>query len=292
MIQIENNHLTASICPQGAELQSLKLKHNQHEMIWQRDPDIWSGSAPVLFPIVGRLIDGQYIHDGKIYTMPTHGIVRTEPWTVVDKAKTHVTLEIGDSEGSRQCYPFRWKLAVRFELTELQLVVRYCVTNLDTRTLFFSLGSHPAFNLDFGSSCISDYTLRTDNSGPPWRRRKVLDGKLSNERFEVDWRGHDLPLSETLFDEDALIFTGIRCKQLILLNARDPRQIVFDTGGAPDLGIWAKRRAPYVCIEPWYGYDDPENHHQQLSTKPGIQTLEKSGVFTTAYSIGLNAAWL
>lgn len=54
MIEIKNDHLTASISPLGAELQSLKLNHNQHELIWQRDPEVWSGSAPILFPIAGR----------------------------------------------------------------------------------------------------------------------------------------------------------------------------------------------------------------------------------------------
>lgn len=292
MIEIKNNHLTATICPIGAELQSLKLHHNQHELIWQRDPAIWSGSAPILFPIVGRLINGQYILDGQTYTMPIHGIVRTESWKVVDKTENIVTLEIGDSEASRQCYPFRWKLAVRFELTELQLVVRYSVTNLDTRTLYFSLGSHPGFNLNFGSHHLSDYTLRVDSLDVPWQRHKIVDGKLSKERFDVDWHGRDLPLSDTFFNEDALVFKGIQCRQLVILHARDPRQIIFDTGGAPDLGIWARRGAPYVCIEPWYGYDDPEDHDQQFSTKPGIQTLKRGNIFHTAYSIGLNAAWL
>jgi galactose mutarotase-like enzyme len=292
MIQIKNAHLTASMSLIGAELQSLKLNHNQHELIWQRDPAIWSGSAPILFPIVGRLINGQYILDGQTYTMPIHGIVRTESWTVVDHTENAVTLEIGDSEASWQCYPFRWKLAVRFELTELQLMVRYCVTNLDTHMLYFSLGSHPGFNLNFGSDRLLDYALRIDSFDAPWQRHKIVDGKLSKERFEVDWHGRDLPLSDTFFNEDALVFTGIHCRQLVLLHSRDPRQIIFDTGGAPDLGIWARRGAPYVCIEPWYGYDDPEDHDQQFSTKPGIQTLEPQSIFNTAYSIGLNSAWL
>ena len=89
-----------------------------------------------------------------------------------------------------------------------------------------------------------------------------------------------------------MVFTGIRCQQVQLLNSRDPRQIIFDTGGAPAPGIRAKHGAPHVCIESWYGYDDPEWHDQQLSTKPGIQTLGIQGIFSTAYSIGPNSAWL
>lgn len=292
MIEIRNDVLTAAVSPLGAELRSLCVNHSGHDVIWQRDPDIWTGSAPILFPIVGRLIDGQYILDGQTYSMPIHGIVRDKDWTVVEQDASCAVLEIGDSEASRQSYPFRWKLAVRFALSGIRLSVSYTVTNLDTRTLYFSLGSHPGFNLDFGSDSLSDYALRTDHSGTPWKRRKIVDGKLSAEWFDVDWQGQDLPLSESRFDDDALVFTGIDCTELRLVHARDPRQIIFDTGGAPDLGIWAKRGAPYVCIEPWYGYDDPEDHDQAFATKPGIQTLEPQGVFTTAYGIELNEAWL
>jgi galactose mutarotase-like enzyme len=292
MIEIRNSHLIAGINPLGAELQSLQVRHNGHELIWQRDPEIWAGSAPILFPIVGRLLKGQYALDGQTYRMPNHGIVRGRTWHVVEHDEAHVTLAIGDSDESRVCYPFRWMLEVRFELTDLQLTVTYRVVNRDTRTLYFSIGSHPGFNLNFGSDRIADYFLRTDNPGPAWQRHKILGQVLSKERFDLPWKGPDLQLSDSIFNEDALIFVGVGCKQLSLCHAHDPRQIIFDTGGAPDLGIWAKRGAPYVCFEPWFGYDDLEGHDQQLPTKPGIQTLESQCVFGTAYSIRLNPAWL
>ena len=151
MIEIKNGHLRAKISPLGAELQSLVVNPGGHDVIWQRYPNIWAGSAPILFPIVGRLIDGRYVLDGQSYSMPIHGIVRDKDWTVVEQDGSYVVLEIGDSEASRESYPFRWNLGVRFELSGLQLSVSYTVTNLDTRTLYFSLGSHPGFNLDFGS---------------------------------------------------------------------------------------------------------------------------------------------
>ena len=293
MLEIKNDDLSARISPMGAELQSLRTNHNGHELIWQRDPDIWAGSAPILFPVVGRLREGRYILDGKTYEMPIHGIVRRREWTVLEKGDSHVLLETTDDDETRQSYPYNWSLNVRFELTDLQLSVQYQVENRDSRTMFFSLGSHPAFNLDFGGSDrIADYFLSTDHSRSPWRRHKVSDGGLSTEQFDLPWQGGDLQLSDAIFDEDALIFVGVNCRQLSLAHVQDSRQIIFDTGGAPDLGIWAKPGAPYVCIEPWYGYDDPEDHDQQLESKPGILSLERQGTFQTTYSVGLNNAWL
>ena len=121
--------------------------------------------------------------------MPIRGIVRTETWTIADKDESHVTFDISDSETSRQCYPFRWNLAVLFILRELKLVVSYTVTNLDTGTLYFSLGSHPGFNLDFGSDCLSDYALRTDNLGEPWQRRRIV--MAISVKSDLQWIGKD-----------------------------------------------------------------------------------------------------
>jgi galactose mutarotase-like enzyme len=103
MIEIRNDYLTSKVDPVGAELQSLRPNRDGHELIWQRDPEIWAGSAAILFPVVGRLIDGKYVFEGQIYAMPIRGIVRTETWTIADTDDSHVTFDISDSETSRQC---------------------------------------------------------------------------------------------------------------------------------------------------------------------------------------------
>jgi galactose mutarotase-like enzyme len=35
----------------------------------------------------------------------------------------------------------------------------------------------------------------------------------------------------------------------------------------PHLGIWTKVNAPFLCIEPWYGYSDTENSTGNLLKK-------------------------
>jgi len=291
-VRIQNAYLSAAIHPVGAELQSLCVKHSGHEVIWQRDPEIWAGSAPILFPIVGRLRGGRYTLNGKTYEMSPHGVVRKREWDVASTGETFVEFSITDDDASRQSFPFHWALRARFELEDLSLSVRYQVENTDSRVLPFSFGSHPAFNLDFGSDQLSDYALKTDIPDEPWRRHKIIDGLLSRDTHELPWQGSELPMSETMFDEDALIFVDVGCKELSIIHNTDPRCVIFDTGGAPDLGIWAKPAAPYVCIEPWYGYDDPEDHNQRFEDKPGIRTLSSGEVFETSYTIGLNDAWL
>ena len=52
---IKRGGLTAAIDSMGAQLTSLAL--NGNEYLWQGDPAVWSGQAPICFPICGGLRD-------------------------------------------------------------------------------------------------------------------------------------------------------------------------------------------------------------------------------------------
>jgi hypothetical protein len=76
MITIENEQFVAGIRIKGAELASLRDKSTGRELIWQADPEVWGGSAPILFPIIGKLKDGITRINGKSYEIPKHGVLR------------------------------------------------------------------------------------------------------------------------------------------------------------------------------------------------------------------------
>ena len=73
---IENKFLRVSAEDDGAQLSSVELKENGKEFLWQGDPSVWYGRAPVLFPIIGQLLDGKYRYNGREYEMPKHGFAR------------------------------------------------------------------------------------------------------------------------------------------------------------------------------------------------------------------------
>ena len=73
---IENETYRVSVKSEGAELCSFYDKTAEHEYIWEGDPAFWTGTSPLLFPIVGRLRDDIYHLNGKEYTMPKHGLAR------------------------------------------------------------------------------------------------------------------------------------------------------------------------------------------------------------------------
>lgn len=66
MKELSNDKITIQIADHGAEL--ISICANETEYLWQADPQFWGRHSPVLFPIVGRVWNNTYRHEGK----PTH----------------------------------------------------------------------------------------------------------------------------------------------------------------------------------------------------------------------------
>ena len=69
IVTLKNEELTVKISTLGAEIQSIEDK-NGVERLWQGDPAIWKGRAPILFPVAGGFKDDGYELDGQWYGMP------------------------------------------------------------------------------------------------------------------------------------------------------------------------------------------------------------------------------
>ena len=96
----ENEFFTLGVKEMGAELTSLKSKKTGTEYIWEGNPDIWYGQSPILFPVIGRLLDDKYRLNGKEYSMEKHGIVRKKPFKLVEKTNDSLTFLQSDDEKS------------------------------------------------------------------------------------------------------------------------------------------------------------------------------------------------
>lgn len=282
-LQLSNGRLRCALATRGAELRSLQDCQAGEEYIWQRDPLIWEDSAPILFPFVGRLKGGAYLHDGKRYPMPIHGFARHAEFAVQEATACGATLVLRESPETLACYPFRFMLQVGFFLDEHCLHVRYRVANPGQDDLLFSLGSHPGFRLPPARS--GGWTLAFSDQEDPLCHR--LDGELLARDPEALSMagGRRIALTPELFARDALIFKRIRSRHVRLQERNGRVRLSVDTGGAPSLGLWARPGADYVCIEPWYGYDDDACTSDELVRKPGIVVLPPGRSFQTAYAV-------
>lgn len=262
----ENNAFSLAVKEMGAELTSLKSKKTGIEYIWDGNTDIWYGQSPILFPVIGRLLDDKYRLDGVEYTMPKHGIVRKKPFKLVKQTEDSLTFLQSDDGDSLKMYPYHFDLEVEFKLTENGLSVTHTVHNKNDKVMYYSFGAHPAFNCEIG-----DYLEFSENENL-LTERIDHESILVEEKFPVEINENKLSITENLFDNDALILSGYNSKAISLKSNNHNRVIKFNFD-SPYLGIWAKPAAPYVCIEPWWGINDNYDKKPDLSQKRGIMSL-------------------
>ena len=239
----ENENFVLGVKEMGAELTSLKSKKTGFEFIWNGNEEIWYGQSPILFPIIGRLLDDKYRLNGKEYTMAKHGIVRKKPFKLIEKTSDSLTFSQTDDEESRKSYPYSFELQVKFQLTDTGLDVTHTVINKNDEKMLYSFGAHPAFNCKIG-----DY-LEFEKDENLLTERIEHESILIEEKFPVEITNKKLYLTETLFCDDALILSGYTSKN-ISLKSNDHKRVVKFNFDSPLLGIWAKPNAPYVCKQP------------------------------------------
>lgn len=268
--KIENEFFTCEADDMGAQLHSLKSKENGKEYIWQGNPDIWYGQAPVLFPIIGQLINDKYFYNGTEYTMPKHGLARKLPFKVKECDGAKMVFSLESDENTLRSYPFEFEYLVTFELKEKTLVNTMTVINKTKGEMYFSIGAHPAFNCAVGDVIEFEKpeTLATERID---KENLIIPEKypfLENEKsFEI---------TKEIFEPDALILSEIESEKLTI---KGENEVEFTFGKCPFLGIWAKPGAPYVCIEPWYGVNDGREVKNDISEKRGIERLDENGIF-------------
>lgn len=265
---IQNDNLTATIQPLGAELTSL-LDQSGCEYIWQRDPKFWQSSAPVLFPIVGGLKNDQYALDGRIYSLPKHGFASQRVFSVSKQTTSSVQMTLADDEDTRRMYPFSFLLSVDFCLRGHRLITTYTIQNRSERTLYASIGAHEGYMCPEG---IESYDLCFEQEET--LETCAVDGSLlSGETSLVLEKGFVLPLKTEYFMIDALIFSALHSQSVTLLQRDGGRRIRVDFPGFPSLGVWTRPGAPFVCIEPWCGLPDEVTSSGKIAEKRGIMAI-------------------
>ncbi len=273
MIQLQNTKLKANFSELGAELISLVNLTTGKEIMWQGNPDFWGGQSPVLFPTVGALKDDQYIFDGQTYEMPRHGFARRKIFEVKNSSENEVVFQLYSDDETLKFYPFEFSLEIRYTLTENKLTVSYQVKNKSEKEMYFSLGAHPGFAVDTENGLkYDDYEIAFSDD-EQLEIHPLIDNLISKETQTIELKNKALPLSYELFAKDALVMTTMKSKELILRNNQNENQVIFTFSNFPYFGIWAAKKADFVCLEPWQGIADLEDHNQELTEKFGILKL-------------------
>jgi galactose mutarotase-like enzyme len=276
---ISNSILTAQIKHTGAELYSLKDNSNT-EYIWNGNPEFWGKHSPILFPIVGTLKNNSYQHNNIEYHLSRHGFAREMNFELIDKQENSATFSLASSDETLKKYPFAFELHLIYTLENTTLKIEYKVINKGESKMPFSIGAHPAFDLPGN---FENYSLEFENE-EPLTFFLLEDGLISNTTEQIQLDKKQLHLNHQLFENDALVFKKLTSKSISILgNSKPILKVSYED--FPDLGIWTPPNAPFICIEPWFGYSDTIDTFGNLFKKEGIQVLDKNATFHSAFSI-------
>lgn len=278
---LKNEYLTVEISNVGAELKSI-LDSDNVERLWQGDPTWWEDQAPLLFPVCGCMTENRYLYNGKSYTMPPHGFAKDSVFLLesVDTKKAVYLLK--SNEETLKVYPFEFELRVIYELNANKISVTYIVTNNSQWEMYFSIGSHEGYS---SPGKTTDYRMLFENDES--LTNYLLEGPLLNGETQlIKLKNGALTFTDEEFKAlDTLIFLNTNSKRVTLKKDNSDKSISVEFPETDNLLIWKEPGSEFFCIEPWCGLPDYVGEVREISEKPAINKLEKSGVFQRTHTI-------
>ena len=288
---IENEYLSVAIQEFGAELISVKDKTTDSEYMWNAEPKYWKRHSPILFPFVGNLYEKKYLYNGNEYLMGQHGFARDMDFVLLEKEKNNITFLLKADRHTLTIFPFEFILEIKYVLRERCVEVFWTVENKDKKKMYFQIGGHPGFFCPMSKEEEqSDYFIRFKKAKRLNIRGIDIESGLAKKESqfidmdEMDEEYGYLSITENLFDNDALVVEGNQCNEVSLCKP-DKTPYVTVCFDAPLFGVWspAGKKAPFVCIEPWYGRCDGVDFHGSIEQKEYINSLEPNAVFEAGY---------
>ena len=247
--EIKNDFLSVKVDSFGAEVISA-LGKDGFEYIYTGDT--WSGHAPVLFPLCGRIKDERYTHLGKEYSMKLHGLAKYYEFSLKESTEDSLTLLFASDGTTREHYPFDFNFTVRYTLSDKSLLAVFTVENLSGEPLPYMVGWHPGFNydaaasheefyLDFGDAALSlhpviDRAFIARNTLP----FPTVDGKYKINDDELD-------------DYDTLVLENTNYSVKFASDSASHGVRLTWSDNIPYFCVWRApfKKAPYLCLEPW-----------------------------------------
>ena len=291
MHTLTNGTLTINVKEHGAELSS--IRKGEVEYLWQADPAFWGRHSPVLFPIVGSVWEAKYRVGDKEFSLGQHGFARDMKFTLLSKTENEIAFRLESTEETLAKYPWPFVLDIEYKLHDNNVDVIWKVTNPGAEEMFFQIGAHPAFYYpDYDVEKMERGYLSFDKSEGLQCIRIKAKGCVDAETkypLEIPEDGL-LPLTKETFDAIDTIMMQDSQIGKTTLHRTDKSPWLSVTFDAPVVGIWSPptKKAPFICLEPWYGRCDTFEYAGDYRDKDWMNRLAPGQTFATSYTITLH----
>ncbi|QEE44593.1 aldose 1-epimerase family protein [Rhizobium sp. WL3] len=284
-IRIENPELVVEISTLGAEMQTLKTADGR-DWLWNGDAAWWTGRSPILFPIVGKAPDDRLAVNGTTYPMAQHGIARRREFAIVEQTATSCRHELVSSDETRAVYPFDFRLTLEHRIDGRRLSVTATVENTGEAPLPFGIGFHPAFLWPLPGADGKQHAVILDNGAEPGVVQ-LEDGLIGRTLPTSPFKAGRLELAHSLFDNDALIFPEGAGTGLTYAADGGPL-LAFTFENLPNIALWQKPGAPFLCIEPWHGMAAHAGGTAELVERPYTVALAAGDKMRFGFTVEIN----
>jgi galactose mutarotase-like enzyme len=272
---LSNANISIKVNSLGAELWSLQQVGERYEYLWQGDEAYWASRSPVLFPIVGSVKNSEMMVDGIKYSLSNHGFSRKSEFELVEKTDISLIYSLKYNEETLSMYPFKFELQLIYALRDYSVSISYIVKNLDTKEIFFQLGTHPGFNCPMDNATkLNDYYIEFESTENAKRLFVDENQMVVSDKEEEGLNSNVFKLEASKFYEGACIYRNLRSQSLTLKSDICDRFVKLDYTNFPYLGIWQKPDAPFICLEPWHGISDSDNFHGEFKDKEMMIALD------------------
>jgi galactose mutarotase-like enzyme len=273
--EIENNQFKISVLKKGAQLCKFINKLDNESVLWEGNPDFWAKHSPILFPNIGKLKNDFYTLNQKTLQLPKHGFVKDVDWELVEIQNDCFSLKTKSTKETLAIFPFDFEIIINFKLSEKGLKVEHLVKNTGLNNLYFSIGAHPAFKIPFHQNSIfTDYQLVFEQNETCNEMNLTTDGFLLGSENILLNQKNTINLNEDLFYQDTVIIPNLLSKKITIENHKNNRKkLIFSWENFTYLAIWKQKNAPFLCLEPWQGLPDFDNHDGNWLNKIGNDCL-------------------
>ncbi len=291
MEKLINDLFEVELNCKGAEIISIVDKKDNLNYMWKRDPKYWASSAPILFPIVGGLKNGQCIIEGETYSMKNHGFSRHTEYDIEVVSNTEVKYILHSNEEILKEYPYLFELTVTYILEDNRLKCICHVENKDNRTIYFQIGGHPAFACPlYENESSNDYYIEFEEN--EYLERKIVDivnKGLSHNKEPLFENEKRFFVRQAMFDRDAVIVENMKSKSVSLKSLNHDKYVKFYMNNFNHLGIWASGHVGgLIAIEPWVGHGDYIDFEGKFEEKVGIVELKENESFECDFVIEIH----
>ena len=253
----------------GAEARAWGIQGR--DLLWPGDPAVWSQISPILYPVVGWTRDGARVAK-KQYALGLHGFAAKHEFAVEVVAGDFARLSLRDNDETRAIYPFAFELAIEYRLSAQAVDITIEVANPGDGPAPYACGFHPGFRWPFARGGRTGARVVFERAEAAVVPVIAPGGLISAATRPFPLRGNALDLDDALFVGDALCFLEPASRSLRFEQA-DGSAIEMDFTGFGRAALWTRPGAPFLCLEAWTGYSDPEGFAGELFDKPAMRTL-------------------